>query len=219
MSCSEIINIGVSVASVLIALLALFQTKRQISLSNKQQLFERRLSRYLEFNTIYHLYNENKLYLNDDSTFYHTNSLIFSWLTNCSDLEKMALALSNPLHQDEQKVFLSKHEQLKSSAVEISMIFDSKIAILSEEFISLFADLLKAMYQQQVYISKLREQEQKDGKPQILENYESNCKKMAESLGIFQIRDKLEKLSEEIVCKQIIEKMKKSIRLTKVKRC
>lgn len=112
MSCSEIINIGVSVVSVLIALLALFQTKRQISLSNKQQLFERRLLRYLEFNTIYHLYNENKLYLKDDSTFYHTNSLIFSWLTNCSNLEEMVLALSNPLHQNEQKILLTKHEQL-----------------------------------------------------------------------------------------------------------
>ena len=52
MSYSEIINICVSVTSIFIALLALFQTKRQIDLSNKQQLFDRRLSCYLEFNTI-----------------------------------------------------------------------------------------------------------------------------------------------------------------------
>ncbi len=53
MSCSEIINICVSVVSIFIALLALFQTKQQITLSNKQQLFDRRLTRYLELNTIY----------------------------------------------------------------------------------------------------------------------------------------------------------------------
>lgn len=98
------------------------------------------------------------------------------------------------------------------------MIFDGEIATLSEKFISLFADLLKAMYQQQVYISNTRRQEQKDGKPQYLENYESKCKKMAEDLGIFQIRDKLEILSEEIVNKRIMEKMEKRMRLTKVKK-
>jgi putative flippase GtrA len=61
MNYSEIISISVSVISIIIALIALFQTNRQISLSNKQQLFDRRLSRYLEFNTIYSLYTANKL--------------------------------------------------------------------------------------------------------------------------------------------------------------
>ena len=40
MNHSEIISISVSVISIIIALLALFQTNRQISLSNKQQLFD-----------------------------------------------------------------------------------------------------------------------------------------------------------------------------------
>lgn len=88
MSYSEIINICVSVISIFIALLALFQTKRQIALSNKQQLFDRRLSCYLEFNTIYSLYTSNKQHLKDDNVFYHTNDMMFSRLTNCSNLEK-----------------------------------------------------------------------------------------------------------------------------------
>ena len=114
MNYSEIANIAVSIVSVGIALVALFQTKRQIALSNKQQLFDRRLSCFLEFNTIYNLYVANKLYLKDDSTFYHTNDLIFSWLTNCADLEEMVLAVSNPLQQKEQKTLLTKYEQLKN---------------------------------------------------------------------------------------------------------
>lgn len=69
MNYSEIISISVSVISIIIALIARFQTNRQISLSNKQQLFDRRLSCYLEFNTIYSLYTENKLQLKDESTF------------------------------------------------------------------------------------------------------------------------------------------------------
>ncbi len=218
MNHSEIISVSVSVISIIIALIALFQTNRQISLSNKQQLFDRRLSRYLEFNTIYSLYTENKLQLKDESTFYHTNDLVFSWLTNCADLEEMALAVSKPLQQKEQKILLTKYEQLKNSAIEISMIFDGNSAKIAENFTSSFADLLKTMYQQQVYISKLKEQEDKDKKPPYLEDYEEKCRKMAVSLGLFELRDKLENLDGEIIRQKVLDEMKNSLRLTKVRR-
>lgn len=218
MNHSEIISISVSVISIIIALLALFQTNRQISLSNKQQLFDRRLSRYLEFNTIYSLYTENKLQLKDESTFYHTNDLVFSWLTNCADLEKMVLAVANPLHQNEQKTLLTKYEQLKNDAIEISMVFDGDAAEIAGEFVSSFANLLKAMYQQQVYISKLKEQEERSKIPLYLEDYEEKCKKMATSLGLLELRGKLEYLDGEITSKRVLDEMKNSLRLTKVKR-
>lgn len=218
MNYSEIINISVSVISIIIALLALFQTNRQISLSNKQQLFDRRLSRYLEFNTIYSLYTANKLQLKDESTFYHTNDLIFSWLTNCADLEEMTLAVFYPLQQKEQKILLTKYEQLKNSAIEISMIFDGNSAKIAENFASSFADLLKAMYQQQVYISKLKEQEERDKTPLYLEDYEEKCKEMAARLSLFELRDKLENLDGEIIRQKVLDEMKNSLRLTKVRR-
>ena len=218
MNYSEIISISVSVISIIIALIARFQTNRQISLSNKQQLFDRRLSCYLEFNTIYSLYTENKLQLKDESTFYHTNDLVFSWLTNCADLEKMVLAVANPLHQNEQKTLLTKYEQLKNDAIEISMVFDGNAAEIAGEFVSSFADLLKAMYQQQVFISNLKEQEGRDKTPLYLENYEEKCRKMAASLGLFELRDNLEYLDGEIVRQKVLDKMKNSLRLTRVKR-
>ena len=218
MNYSEIISISVSVTSIIIALIALFQTNRQISLSNKQQLFDRRLSRYLEFNTIYSLYTENKLQLKDESTFYHTNDLVFSWLTNCAGLEKMVLAVANPLHQNEQKILLTKYEQLKNDAIEISMVFDGDTAEIAGKFVSSFADLLKAMYQQQVYISKLKEQEEKGKMPLYLVDYEEKCRKMAVSLGLIELRDKLENLDGEITRQKVLNKMKNSLRLTKVKR-
>lgn len=218
MNGSEVANIVVSTVSAAIAIVALFQTKRQISLSNKQQLFDRRLSRYTEVNTIYSLYAANKLQLKDESVFYHTNDLIFSWLTNCTDLEEMALAVANPLHQKEQKILLTKYEKLKNAAIEISMVFDGDAAEIAGEFVSLFADLLKAMYQQQVYISKLKEQEERDKTPLYLEDYEEKCRKMAASLGLFELRDKLEYLDGEITRQKVLDEMKNSLRLTKVKR-
>ena len=218
MNYSEIISISVSVISIIIALIALFQTNRQISLSNKQQLFDRRLSCFLEFNTIYNLYVANKLYLKDDSTFYHTNDLIFSWLTNCSELEEMTLAVSNPLHRKEQTILLTKYEQLKNDAIEISMVFDGDAAEIAGEFVSLFADLLKAIYQQQVYISKLKEQKDKDKTPLYLEDYEQKCKEMATRRGLFELRDKLEHLNDEIGREKVLDEIKNSLRLTKVRR-
>lgn len=218
MSCSEIINICVSIVSIFIALLALFQTKRQISLSNKQQLFDRRLSGYIKFNTIYSLYFANKRHLKKENIFCDTNDLVFLWLTNCSDLEEMTLAVYNPLHQEEQKIFLTKYEQLKRSAIEISMIFDGDTSRISGEFVATFADLLKAMYQQQVYISKLADYKKPDGKPMLPNEYEDKCKEMAKSLGLFDLCDKLEYLDDEIVQKRVAELMKSSIRLTKEKK-
>lgn len=218
MNGSEVANIVVSTVSAAIAIVALFQTKRQISLSNKQQLFDRRLSRYTEVNTVYSLYAANKLQLKDESVFYHTNDLIFSWLTNCADLEEMALAVANPLHQKEQKILLTKYEKLKNAAIEISMVFDGDAAEIAGEFVSSFADLLKAMYQQQVFISNLKEQEGRDKTPLYLENYEEKCRKMATSLGLFELRDKLEYLDGEITRQKVLDEMKNSLRLTKVKR-
>ena len=176
------------------------------------------MSRYLEFNTIYSLYTANKLQLKDDSTFYHTNDLVFSWLTNCADLEKMVLAVANPLHQNEQKTLLTKYEQLKNDAIEISMVFDGNAAEIAGEFVSSFANLLKAMYQQQVYISNLKEQEERDKTPPYLEDYEEKCREMAVSLGLFELRDKLENLDGEVIRQKVLDEMKNSLRLTKVKR-
>ena len=216
MSYTEIVNVCISVVSILIALFALFQTNRQISLSNKQQLFDRRLSRYIEFTMIYDLYKTNKHHLKDEKAFCYTNDLTFSWLTNCSELETMMHAIKNPLHQDEQNVFLKKYEELKNTAIEISMIFDGNTVKVVGEFVLSYADLLNAMYKQQVFISKLEKANESDSKPLSGEVYESKCKKMAEKVGLFRLCDKLASLDEEIRNKNIIGSMEDSLRLMKV---
>lgn len=215
MSFLEILNLCLSIISVAIATIAIYQTKYQLSLSNKQQLFERRLAKYLEFNTIYSLYTNNAMYLKASDAFYYTNDMIFSWLTNCSDLDEMAQAMFNPLHQPEQKKLLVKYEHLKNTAIEISMIFDGDSAKIAGEFTSLFADLLKAMYQQQVFIFKLKEQEKKNGRPLCHDDYIERCKKMAESINLFDIRDRLETLYDDIARENILNTMSNSLRLTR----
>lgn len=75
----EILNPLIPVISVVIATIAVCQTKHQLSLSNKQQLFERRLAKYLEFNTIYSLYTNNAMYLKAQDVFYYTNDMISAY--------------------------------------------------------------------------------------------------------------------------------------------
>lgn len=158
------------------------------------------------------------MYLKKDDTFCSTNDLIFSWLTNCADLEEMTLAVFNPLHKEEHKIFLTKYERLKNFSIEISVVFNGDAATIAEEFVSQFAELLKAMYKQQIYITDIRKEEKRAGMPKYLTDYQNGCKERAESLGIFQKRDRLAELSEEIENKRIIEQMKKSLCLAKAKR-
>ena len=53
-------SVAFSVISAIIAVVALIQTQSQIKLSNKHQLFERRLNNFFAFYGLYELYKENK---------------------------------------------------------------------------------------------------------------------------------------------------------------
>jgi len=215
MGLSEYINIVVSVVSVAIATVALIQTHRQIALSNKQQLFERRMERYIEINTLLRLLKDNIIYLKDDSSFYHTNDLIFTWLTNCSELADMGAALANPLQADKQKQLLTIHERLKKSAVEIKMIFSKDLGKTVGNFVDVYADLLKEMYQMQVFISKSEENREKFNRVPTLEEYEKSCKDMANGLGLFKNRDRILELYDMIEKRNYLGEMEEKLRLVR----
>ena len=215
MGLSDWINIGVSIVSLVIATVAIIQTHRQIALSNKQQLFERRLERYIEISTLLRLLKDNIIYLKDDSSFYHTNDLIFAWLTNCSELADMGAALADPLQSDKQKQLLTIHERLKKSAVEIKMIFSKGLGKTMGNFVDVYANLLKEMYQMQIFISKSDENREKFNMVPTLEEFEESCKDMANGLGLLKTRDKVIDLYNVIEKKNYLGKMEDKLRLVR----
>lgn len=215
MGLSEYINIVVSVVSIAIATVALIQTHRQIALSNKQQLFERRLERYIEISKLLRLLKNNIIYLKDDSSFYHTNDLIFAWLTNCSELADMGAAVAEPLQPDKQKQLLTIHEHLKKSAVEIKMIFSMDLGETMGNFVDLYADLLQEMYQMQIFISKSDESKKMFDRVPTLEEYEKKCKDMANGLGLFKNRDQIIELYDLIEKKNYLGEMEEKLRLVR----
>ena len=215
MGLSDWINIGVSIVSLVIATVAIIQTHRQIALSNKQQLFERRLERYIEISKLLRLLKDNIIYLKDDSSFYHTNDLIFAWLTNCSELADMGAALADPLQSDKQKQLLTIHERLKKSAVEIKMIFSMDLGETMGNFVDLYADLLQEMYQMQIFISKSDESKKMFDRVPTLEEHEKKCKDMANGLGLFKNRDQIIELYDLIEKKNYLGEMEEKLRLVR----
>ena len=122
----------------------------------------------------------------------------------------MADAMSKPLSPDEQKLLLTRYEQLINTATEIEMIFDRNAAQISKRFVVLFADLLKAMYRLQVYMTEMTKSKNVYRDPGV---YYKGCEECARKLGIFTMRNELMTLAEKIYADKIFEKMKKSIYL------
>lgn len=218
MTLSDTINIVVSLVSIAIALFALYQTKQQIALSNKQQLFDRRLSSYTKFITIYSLYSENKEALNKENAFLYLNEFEYSFLINCSDLEQMIQAISKPLQQNEQKIFLKKIEELNNLALEISMIFDGKSSEMLSNFVYSYTELLRKLYKQRIVVGKLRDRKQENGIPIEQKDYEEKSKQNLKDINIQETLNELNRLDKEIKDKNILEETKNSLRLTKVKK-
>lgn len=218
MSLTDAINIVVSLISIAIALFALYQTKQQITLSNKQQLFDRRLSCYTKFITIYTLFNGSKVIINTKDAFVYLDEFEYSFLINCSDLEEMIQAISKPLQQNEQKAFLKKIEELKNSALEISMVFDGESGEVLSNFVSSYTDLLTKLYRQRIVVSKLRDKKQENGMPIYLEDFIKQSKENLKDIKMQETLNELNRLDKEIVDKNLLEKTKNSLRLTKVRK-
>ena len=218
MSLTDAINIVVSLISIVIALFALYQTKQQITLSNKQQLFDRRLSCYTKFITIYTIFNGSKVIINTKDAFVYLDEFEYSFLINCSDLEEMIQAISKPLQQNEQKAFLKKIEELKNLALEISMVFDGESGEVLSNFVSSYTDLLTKLYRQRIVVIKLRDKKQENGMPIYLEDFIKQSKENLKDIKMQETLNELNRLDKEIVDKNLLEKTKNSLRLTKVRK-
>jgi len=116
-------NLGFSLITVIIAIIALFQTAHQTKLSNKQHLFDRRLKSYLRAKGLVNLCKDNYNHLqseNNEEPFFQ-NDLIFGWLTNNTYMYQQLDVLKHPLEQPYQVDFLKKCEELKNLSEEFEV--------------------------------------------------------------------------------------------------
>ena len=137
-----------SLLAVVISMIALWQTHRQIKLSNKQQLFDRRLSDYLIVKGLLDLYREHRdnLGIEDNGKPLFSAAFTYAYLTDNAYLEAAGNAPEPPLDNPARKTLLLKVEDLHRVAAEMELIFPKEFSEPLNTFISAYGKMLKALY-------------------------------------------------------------------------
>ena len=206
-----IIECIATIISLIVAVIALTQSYRQTKLSNKQNLFNERVKLYLLIKGLIQLYNDNKGTIEEDKKdgIYFASDFVLGCLTNNSYLEIMGNVINKPLHQEEQKEFLRKIEELKNEAEKTKFVFDKSVSKYSFEFIKSYEELLMQLYKYTVLIDSMRkiqeriptkndikevaeEVNEKDHKAKLTEKFESLTEAF-NNLTKYDVMNKLEK--------------------------
>ena len=156
-------NFWCTVMTSVAAVVAIGVSVHQIRLSNKQQLFERRLKAYMMANSIISLCKENYIFLSEKRKAepQFANDLVFVWLTNNTYMEGQAEAIEHPLEQPFHKELLKKREELRNMAMEFEFIFKGNVASLYGNFLRDYENALAVMYQYEIIIRKMKEENEK----------------------------------------------------------
>ena len=204
-------NLWFSVITATLAIIALFQTRKQLQLSNRQQLFDRRLDKYILIKELLSLYSQNQNLINRNPEICEMVDFQFSLLTNNSTLEGMNMAMSTPFVQDVQNVFLIKCEMFEKASTEIELIWKNNSMKLMSQFIRQYKDLLIAMYKQQIVLNRLHKEN--ESSPMQLEVFRKKAKEYAEKNGLFSAINAIDVTYNEIINKKAEQRLIKSIRL------
>lgn len=205
------INILFSIITAVVAVIALFQTNKQMRLSNQQHLFDRRVACYIIAKGLIQLYENNQtLLIKIEDKLELDIGFIFIQMTNNAYLEKIICVIDHPLEQPYQKEFLVKLEMLKNVSTKIRCIFNGNISILLGDYVLCYQEVLWKMYQYQIVVNKMRKVSN-DYKRPIEEQEEMTIKPYEEELQkvINKLRQAYEKLKEE----KAEEKIEKQIKL------
>lgn len=156
-------NFWCTVMTSVAAVVAIGVSVHQIRLSNKQQLFERRLKAYMMANSIISLCKENYVFLSEKRKAepQFANDLVFVWLTNNTYMGGQAEAIEHPLEQPFHKELLKKREELRNMAMEFEFIFKGNVASLYGNFLRDYENALAVMYQYEIIIRKMKEENEK----------------------------------------------------------
>lgn len=156
-------NFWCTVMTSVAAVVAIGISVHQIRLSNKQQLFERRLKAYMMANSIISLCKENYVFLSEKRKAepQFANDLVFVWLTNNTYMEGQAEVIEHPLEQPFHKELLKKREELRNMAMEFEFIFKGNVASLYGNFLRDYENALAVMYQYEIIIRKMKEENEK----------------------------------------------------------
>lgn len=136
-----------TIVSIIIALIALLQTNKQIKLSNKQQLFDRRLQNYLLLESLLGSYRDKQEVLesNQPEKMLNNNNMLaydLIILTSNEYLDGAHEIAVAPWAYEVKKKFFTKIDALNRAAKESKLIFPDNIAEISSKYISSYSGLI-----------------------------------------------------------------------------
>ena len=198
-------NMVLSIITVGTALLALYQTQKQIKLSNKQNLFDSRVENYLIADGLIKLYEENCRLFSDKTNLTGAIDYKFNLMINNSFLENIASVMKKPLSNPEQKVFLTKLEEIKSIAMKIKLLFNGKSAENLGDFVDCYGRLLFVMYQYQILNNHMTEASQKENltKEEVEDKFNEKILASKLEATFNDLRNSYEKLDNDKIRKEI----------------
>ena len=153
-------NSWFSIITALTAIIALFQTWKQIKVSNKQNLFEKRINVLIKVTGLMKLYEENRNLMIDDNEKDDSAVLMvdfnFENLTNNTYLEDIAICIHKSLEQPYQKQLLTRLEELRNISTSIMYLFPDKQAKALSDFVFNYQNTLFTIYQYQILSNNIK---------------------------------------------------------------
>lgn len=119
-------NIVSSVITSIASILALAISVYQIRLSNKHQLFERRMVAYMQVKAILSACKDAFEYLPYDDEPDKCNALFFRLLASTTSVEEYAKAIEHPWVEPDHRRFINACEHLEEQALAFQLIFKGR---------------------------------------------------------------------------------------------
>ncbi len=200
-----------SIITAIIAIIALWQTHRQIKISNKHQLFNKRVEKFMLISGLMSLFKQSKTLMKKENyNSFIDVTMLFHSLTNNTYLKAVRNIIDNIYQEDIRQNFLVKLEELKRISVEVEFLF-SKINIkLIQDFIYEYQELLRKIYEEQIILYKIMEANRENPTAFTKLQKEFGEKKYREKL--YSEYDKIKSLYDEVVKKDIMKNIKKQIK-------
>lgn len=135
-------EIALSALTVAISLFALYQTKMQIELSNKQQLFDRRIDSYYLIYDLLDSYFRIKDMMNERLDLNFNCRLILRALMENDVLRSIIWTVDKPTDKNANRIFEEKLYWLRKQADSMPLLFENDLVNDFSQFVVLYKDLL-----------------------------------------------------------------------------
>lgn len=145
------------------AIVAIWQTRKQIALSNKHQLFDRRMDKFTIFSDLLSNYENMRDTLLKDKDLEFNTVVYLEDIIDVPCLDDIDSIVNDPLNKKKRAIFFNKCHWLDKIAMEIQIVFSGEESILASRFCSEYRNWLQYVayiHTQEVY--RIRQSRTKD---------------------------------------------------------